>query len=56
VTTLYCAVCRGRFEPDQDHVKVEADHRRIDDRNTTETFAFHPQCWRHVSGSWGEPA
>ena len=56
MTTIYCAICARRFEPDQDHVKVEAEHRRIDDRNETEAFAFHPECYRRLTGGWMEPA
>lgn len=56
MTTIYCAICEHRFEPDQDHVKVTAEHVRINDRNKEEVYAFHPACWRRLSGSWMEPA
>ena len=56
MTTLYCAICGGRFEPDTDHVWVDAEHRRIEDRNDTEEYALHPECWRRLTGGWSEPA
>jgi len=56
VTTIYCAVCRRRFEPDVDHVRVDAEHVRINDRNDEETYAFHPDCWRSLTGEWMDPA
>jgi hypothetical protein len=55
MTTLYCAICRGRFEPDQDHVKVDAELLRIDDRNEEELYVFHPTCWNSLTDGWGEP-
>jgi len=56
MTTLYCAICGNRFEPDDDHVKVDAELRRVDDRNEEEGFVFHPDCWAHLSEGWVEPA
>lgn len=56
MTTLYCAVCGNRFEPDDDHVRVDAEHVRMDDRNDVEDYVFHPGCWERVSGGWMEPA
>jgi len=55
MTTLYCAVCENRFEPDDDHVRIDAEHVRINDRNETEEFVFHPECWRNLSGGWIDP-
>lgn len=56
MTTLYCALCGGRFEPDDDHVWVEAEHKRIDDRNDLDEYALHPECWNRLTDGWGEPA
>lgn len=56
MTTVYCAVCGNTFEGDQDHVRVKADIIHIDDRDEKEGYAFHPECWRRVSGGWIEPA
>lgn len=54
--TVHCAVCRRRFELDRDHVSLEAERVRTDDRNDIDTFYFHPECWRSVSGNWMDPA
>ncbi len=56
MTTLYCAICENRFEPDDDHVRVEAEHVRMDDRNHIDDYVFHPGCWRRLSGGWIDPA
>jgi len=56
MTTVYCAVCLRRFEPDQDYVKVTGERQLISDRNTTDEFAMHTDCWRSVSGGWMDPA
>lgn len=56
MTTLHCAICGNRFEPDDDHVKTEAEHRRVDDRNEQETYVFHPECWARLSEGWVKPA
>lgn len=56
MTYLYCAVCGRRFEPDEDHVWVSAEKRRMRDRNETEEYALHPDCWRYLTGGWIEPA
>lgn len=55
MTTLYCAICGERFEPDDDHVRVEAESVRLDDRNDSEEYVFHPGCWDRLTGGWMEP-
>ena len=56
MTTLYCAICGNRFEPDQDHVWVDAELRRINDRNNTDEYALHPDCWDRLTDGWMDPA
>lgn len=56
MTTLYCAICRERFEPDTDHVWVDAELRRVDDRNGTDEYALHPECWQSLTDGWMKPA
>lgn len=56
MTTIYCAVCGNRFEPDDDHVRLSVDIVRINDKDDQEEYAFHPECWRRVSEGWMEPA
>lgn len=56
MTTIYCAICGRRFESDNDHVRVDAEHIRMGDRNDQEVFVFHPECWRRLSEGWMDPA
>jgi hypothetical protein len=53
--TLYCAMCEGTFEPDDDHVKIQAETVRIDERNENQMFVLHPQCYNELSGEWVPP-
>jgi len=53
---LYCAVCGHHVAPDDVYVRADAVHKRINDRNDTEEFVFHDDCWRGVSGGWRDPA
>lgn len=56
MTTLYCAICGNRFEPDQNHVWVNAELRRLDDQNSVDEYALHPDCWDRLTDGWMEPA
>lgn len=56
MTTLYCALCGHRFEPDDDHIWMTAEHKRINDRNATEEYALHPGCWADLTDDWTDPA
>ena len=56
MTTLYCAICGGRFEPDDDHVRVNAELRRVNDQNNTDEYTLHPGCWERLTGGWTDPA
>lgn len=56
MTTLYCAICGNRFEADQDHVKIDAEHVRVNDKNDQEMYVLHPECYRRLTGGWMEPA
>jgi len=56
MTTLHCAVCGNRFEPDDDHVKLDAEHIRIGDRNDHDEYVFHPGCWHRLTDGWMDPA
>lgn len=55
MTTLYCAECEQRFEPDDDHEKLEVEHKRMQSRNETEEFVLCPECWREISEDWIQP-
>jgi 5-methylcytosine-specific restriction endonuclease McrA len=55
VETLLCAVCGERTAPDVDHVKIAAEHVRLDDRNREELWALHPECYRELVEDWTEP-
>jgi hypothetical protein len=56
MTKLYCGVCGNWFEPDDDHVRVQGEHVRMDDRNDVDEYYFHTECWQRVSGGWMDPA
>ena len=56
MTTLYCAECGARFEPDDDHIWIEAEHKLMNDRNSVDDYAFHPDCYRQVTAEWSDPA
>jgi len=56
MTTLHCAICGGRFEPDTDHVRVDAELKRIDDINEKDVYALHQHCWRRLTEGWMQPA
>jgi hypothetical protein len=55
MTTLYCAICGDRFEPDDDHVQLEAAHINMDDRTALDEYVFHPECWWRLSEGWMNP-
>jgi hypothetical protein len=55
VETLICAVCGERTAPDVDHIKIEAEHVLMDDRNRQDTWALHPECYRKLTAEWHEP-
>jgi hypothetical protein len=55
MTTLSCAICGRRFKPDDDHVWIDAEHVRIDDRNERDAFADYPECWQRLSEGWVMP-
>lgn len=56
MTTLYCADCKRRFEPDDDHTRLEAEHVRTTDQNGRDHFVFCPDCWADLSEGWVDPA
>ena len=55
MTTLFCAECEGRFEPDDDHVRLDAEHVRMDDRNEQDMHVMHPKCFRELAEDWMKP-
>jgi len=57
MTTLYCAVCGNRFEPDDDHMWIDAE--RKPDRaafQRSDSFALHVDCWERLTAGWMDPA
>jgi hypothetical protein len=58
MNTLTCANpdCTDALHADSDHVRVEAEKKRIDDRNDIEEYYFHPECWTDVTRKWETPA
>ena len=45
MTKLICARCGKGFEPDIDHVKIDAETKRINDRDRAEVYYMHAECW-----------
>jgi hypothetical protein len=39
-----------------DHVRLDAETVRTDDRNDVDDYVFHTRCWYGVAGSWRKPA
>ncbi|WP_353635664.1 hypothetical protein ABSL23_17360 (plasmid) [Halobacterium sp. NMX12-1] len=58
MNTLTCAnpACTDALHADSDHVRVEAEKKRMRDRDETQEYYFHPECWTAVSASWEKPA
>jgi hypothetical protein len=56
MTEPYCAVCRHRVDPAEDHVSVEAETKDPGDMNQIEMYVFHTDCWHSTAGNWMEPA
>jgi len=54
--TVYCAHCRERFTPDQDHVQIDAEIKKIDDKNDRDFYILHLDCFREITDDWIEPA
>lgn len=55
MTYLYCAKCRDRFEPDDDHAWIDVEYRQIDARNDLDEFALCPECYLQLIDEWDEP-
>lgn len=56
MTTLYCAICGGRMEPDTDHVEIDAERVRMRDRNDVDEYVMHLDCWDRLTKGWMDPA
>lgn len=59
MTTLYCAVCGGRFEPDDVHMWIDAERKADRDSipfTLTDAYAFHVDCWDRLTAGWMDPA
>ena len=54
--TVYCAVCEEQLGLDSDHVVIDAEIKRINDRNDRDDYAMHTDCWRDLSAEWVNPA
>ncbi|MFC3476100.1 hypothetical protein [Halobacterium litoreum] len=51
-----CAVCGSKVPPDEDHVHVVANAKRMRDRDGREDYYAHPSCWREETAEWRDPA
>jgi hypothetical protein len=50
-----CAVCGRSVAPDTDHVVVEAETKRMRDRNEVDNYYLHERCAMNALGSWEKP-
>jgi hypothetical protein len=58
MTTLTCGNpdCTDPLHADSDYVRVEAEKKRMRDRNEIEEYYFHPECWSEIASTWETPA
>lgn len=56
MTTIYCAVCRTRLEPDDDHYRIQAEYRIVHGRNETDEYVLCIPCAIDELGDWEPPA
>ncbi|WP_256402597.1 hypothetical protein [Halorubrum salinum] len=55
--TLYCAICGGRFEPDDYHRWVDAEEKPGRESFTRiDSYALHVDCWDRLTAGWMDPA
>lgn len=54
--TVYCAVCEEQIGLDSDHVDIQAELKRVNDRDGFDHYTMHPDCWQELSTEWMEPA
>jgi hypothetical protein len=52
---VLCAHCGRSVAPDTDHVRVELEKKRMQDRNETEEYYLHVDCSWEVTEDWTEP-
>lgn len=50
-----CAVCGRSVEPDSDHVRVDAEWKRMHDRDDVDEFYLHKRCALNTIDSWRAP-
>jgi len=55
MSELICARCGKTFEADIDHVEINAETKRINDRNEAEVFVMHAECWMRHTEEWSGP-
>jgi len=51
----YCGVCGRSVAPDTDHVRVEVEKKRMDDRDDQDEYYLHQRCAMTVFGGWESP-
>lgn len=50
------ALCYLRsVAPDDDHVEVTVEHKRIRDRDNVDEYFLHNRCALNVMGGWEKP-
>jgi len=56
MSEIICARCGRSFEPDVNHVKIDGETKRMDDRDEAEVFYMHEECWIRATEDWEKPA
>jgi len=54
--SFVCAVCGQTVYMDDDHVEIEAETVRMNDRNETDDYLLHTGCAMRTMSGWSDPA
>lgn len=54
--TMLCAICGDPVAMDTDHVKIDAETRRMQDRNDLDEYYLHIECAMNSLDTWRDPA
>jgi hypothetical protein len=55
VESVYCAICGEKTPLDVDHVKLEAETKRMRDRNDLDEYVFCMDCAIQKFDEWTDP-
>jgi hypothetical protein len=55
-TSIWCARCEERREPDDEHHWIQAKRKAVDERTTVDSWMLCPECYRELTEDWIQPA